>query len=112
MAGRLAWTENSLDNLADASDSSDSERVVLQIKRDKLAGQLEEAKRLKENIDRRSEAIVRILEKYLTEGQVAEYGRFVANKARLIMEVKEMEDKIKLSEEQLSALKDEGCTRI
>lgn len=79
---------------------------ILESKRDKLQEQLEEAKKLKENIDRRSVNVSNILYKYLSSEEYADYDHFINMKAKLIMDAKEIADKIKLGEEQLMALKE------
>ena len=68
--------------------------------------QLDEAKRLKESIDRRSTMVSRFLQNYLSDSDYADYEHFVKMKAKLIMDSREISDKIKLGEEQLQALKD------
>ena len=68
--------------------------------------QLDEAKRLKESIDRRSSIVSQFLQNYLSESDYADYEHFVKMKAKLIMDSREISDKIKLGEEQLQALKD------
>lgn len=68
--------------------------------------QLDEAKLLKEDIDRRGTIISRILEKALTIEEYADYDYFINMKAKLIVDSREIADKIKLGEEQLNALKD------
>lgn len=68
--------------------------------------QLEEAKKLKESIDRRSVSVSNILNKYLNSDEYADYDHFINMKAKLIMDSKEIADKIKLGEEQLVALKE------
>ena len=79
---------------------------LLETKRDKLAEQLDEAKRLKENIDRRSQVVSAFLRLYLSDEQYADYDHFVKMKAKLIMDSREITDKIKLGEEQIRALRD------
>lgn len=79
---------------------------ILESKRDKLLEQLDEAKKLKESIDRRSVSVSNILYKYLTSEEYADYDHFINMKAKLIMDSKEIADKIKLGEEQLMALKE------
>lgn len=79
---------------------------ILESKRDKLREQLDEAKILKENIDRRSAQVSNFLQKYLTAEEYADYDHFVKMKAKLIIDAREIDDKIKLGEEQLGALKD------
>ncbi|TRY73430.1 hypothetical protein TCAL_15764 [Tigriopus californicus] len=103
LSGRLARTENSLSTL---TDENPAERKCLEGKRKKLAEQLDEAKRLKEKIDRRSATVSSFLHQYLNEEQYADYDHFVKMKAKLIMDSREIGDKIKLGEEQIKALKD------
>lgn len=78
----------------------------METKRDKLQDQLEEAKKLKECIDKRSISVSNILYKYLNSEEYADYDHFINMKAKLIMDSKEINDKIKLGEEQLGALKE------
>lgn len=79
---------------------------MLEVKRDRLLEQLDEAKQLKEDIDRRGAIITKILEKSLTIDEYADYDYFINMKAKLIVDQREIADKIKLGEEQLLALKD------
>ncbi len=79
---------------------------MLENKREKLSEQLDEAKRLKESLDRRSSAVSSFLKVYLDEEQYADYDHFVKMKAKLIMDGREVQDKIVLGEEQVKALKD------
>ncbi|XP_060519669.1 protein Shroom isoform X2 [Cylas formicarius] len=102
LSGRLARAENALMGMSD----DHPERRILESKRDKLQDQLEEAKKLKECIDKRSVSVSNILYKYLTSEEYADYDHFINMKAKLIMDSKEINDKIKLGEEQLGALKD------
>jgi protein Shroom len=46
------------------------------------------------------------LQKYLTVEDYADYHHFVKMKAKLIIDAKEIDDKIKLGDEQMVALKD------
>nr|CAH7741235.1 unnamed protein product [Callosobruchus chinensis] len=102
LSGRLARAENALIDMAEEHP----ERRILEAKRDKLLEQLEEAKKLKESIDRRSVSVSNILNKYLNSDEYADYDHFINMKAKLIMDSKEISDKIKLGEEQLVALKE------
>lgn len=61
---------------------------------------------MKESIDRRSINVSNILYKYLNSEEYADYDHFINMKAKLLMDSKEISDKIKLGEEQLIALKD------
>ncbi|RZC33953.1 ASD2 domain containing protein [Asbolus verrucosus] len=102
LSGRLARAENALMGMAE----DHPERRILETKRDKLVEQLEEAKKLKECIDRRSVNVSNILYKYLNSEEYTDYDHFINMKAKLIMDSKEIADKIKLGEEQLLALKE------
>ncbi|XP_069684849.1 protein Shroom isoform X2 [Periplaneta americana] len=102
LSGRLARAENALMGLP----HHHAERKILESKRDKLKEQLEEAKKLKENIDRRSVCVSNILYKYFSAEEYADYDHFINMKAKLIMDSREIADKIKLGEEQLAALKE------
>lgn len=50
--------------------------------------------------------VSKVLNKYLTEDQYADYDHFIKMKAKLIMDAREIDDKIKLGEEQQKALRD------
>lgn len=77
---------------------------ILEAKREKLREQHEDAKRLKENIDRRSNQVSTFLHKYLTVDEYADYDRFMKLKTKLIVDIRELDEKINLGEEQLAAL--------
>ncbi|KAK0169381.1 hypothetical protein PV327_011609, partial [Microctonus hyperodae] len=78
----------------------------LEGKRDKLLEQLEEAKILKCNIDKRSINVSAILSKYLNDEEFTDYQHFITMKTKLIIDGREIQDKVKLGEEQLAALKE------
>uniref|UniRef100_A0A673UKT0 ASD2 domain-containing protein n=1 Tax=Suricata suricatta TaxID=37032 RepID=A0A673UKT0_SURSU len=71
-----------------------------------LIQQHEDAKELKENLDRRERVVFDILASYLGEDSLADYAHFVKMKSALIIEQRELEDKIRLGEEQLACLFD------
>ncbi|XP_036151048.1 protein Shroom2-like isoform X2 [Monomorium pharaonis] len=102
LSGRLARAENALYGMP----ADHGERKILESKRDKLMDQLEEAKVLKNNIDKRSDNMSAILAKYLNEEEFADYQHFINMKAKLIVDGREIQDKVKLGEEQLAALKE------
>ncbi|XP_030765661.1 protein Shroom-like isoform X2 [Sitophilus oryzae] len=102
LSGRLARAENALMTMAE----DHPERRILESKRDKLQDQLEEAKKLKECIDKRSVNVSNILYKYLNSEEYSDYDHFINMRAKLIMDSKEINDKIKLGEEQLGALRE------
>merc|ERR1719369_2662705 len=100
LSGRLARTETELETACSDTD----EKKSLERKREKLLDQLTEAKKLQGLKDKMGDRIVVMLKKYLSQAELEQYDKFVTTKVRLIMELKEVEDKIKLGEEQLSAL--------
>ncbi|XP_043485248.1 protein Shroom [Leptopilina heterotoma] len=102
LSGRLARAENTLHGMP----ADHAERKILESKRDKLIDQLEEAKILKGNIDKRSVSVSAILSKYLNNEEFTDYQHFINMKAKLIMDGREIQDKVKLGEEQLVALKE------
>uniref|UniRef100_A0A8C4VT85 Shroom family member 3 n=1 Tax=Gopherus evgoodei TaxID=1825980 RepID=A0A8C4VT85_9SAUR len=106
LSGRLARVENVLSSLGE--DVNPEERSSLTEKRKLLAGQHEDARELKENLDRRERVVLDILGNYLSEDQLQEYQHFVKMKSALLIEQRELDDKIKLGQEQLKCLT-ESC---
>ncbi|XP_061850248.1 protein Shroom3 isoform X2 [Colius striatus] len=102
LSGRLAHVENVLSSLGENATSE--ERNSLNKKRKLLAGQHEDARELKENLDRRERLVLEILGNYLTEEQLQDYQHFVKMKSALLIEQRELDDKIKLGQEQLKCL--------
>ncbi|KAL0279764.1 UNVERIFIED_CONTAM: hypothetical protein PYX00_001251 [Menopon gallinae] len=102
LSGRLARAENALLGLPSHHD----DRKIHESKRDKLQEQLEEAKQLKESIDKRSDSIAKTLGKCLSPEEFADYLHFIQMKAKLIVDSREIADKISLGEEQLAALRE------
>ncbi|XP_068009880.1 protein Shroom3 isoform X2 [Melanerpes formicivorus] len=102
LSGRLARVENVLRSLGENANSE--ERSSLNEKRKLLAGQHEDARELKENLDRRERVVLEILGNYLSEEQLQDYQHFVKMKSALLIEQRELDDKIKLGQEQLKCL--------
>uniref|UniRef100_A0A8C8DYB6 ASD2 domain-containing protein n=1 Tax=Oryzias sinensis TaxID=183150 RepID=A0A8C8DYB6_9TELE len=75
-------------------------------KKRQLTRQLSEAQDLKEHIDRREQAVSRVLGRCLTPEQHKDYSHFVKMKAALLVEQRQLEDKIRLGEEQLRGLRE------
>lgn len=75
-------------------------------KRKLLMRQHEDAKELKENLDRRERLVSSIMESHLDAEDLDDYRYFVKMKSALIIEQRKLEDKIKLGEEQLKCLLD------
>ncbi|XP_054740793.1 protein Shroom [Anastrepha obliqua] len=101
LSERLARIENSLSAV---SAENCAEKKSLELKRDRLLDQLTEAKRLKEDIDRRGSSVVGIVEKTLSADEFADFDYFINMKAKLIADTRDIADKIKSGEEQLNAL--------
>uniref|UniRef100_H3AJ78 Shroom family member 3 n=1 Tax=Latimeria chalumnae TaxID=7897 RepID=H3AJ78_LATCH len=104
LSGRLARVENVLNSLD--QNSSAEERNLLNEKRKLLVSQHEDARELKENLDRRERIVLEFLGNYLTPEQLQDYQHFVKMKSALLIEQRELDDKIKLGEEQLKCLTD------
>ncbi|KAK1798008.1 hypothetical protein P4O66_000509 [Electrophorus voltai] len=104
LSGRLARVENALNNLEEGASAE--EKHTLTEKRKLLIRQHEDAKELKENLDRRECLVHTILAGYLSKEHLADYQHFVKMKAALIIEQRMLEDRIKLGDEQLKCLKD------
>ncbi|XP_029456397.1 protein Shroom3 isoform X2 [Rhinatrema bivittatum] len=102
LSGRLARVQNVLKSLGE--DASLEERNSLNEKRKMLAGQHEDARELKENLDRRERVVLDILANYLSAEQLQDYQHFVKMKSALLIEQRELDDKIKLGQEQLMCL--------
>ncbi|KAI4877070.1 hypothetical protein NFI96_002400 [Prochilodus magdalenae] len=104
LSGRLARVENALNNLEEGA--SPEEKHTLTEKRKLLIRQHEDAKELKDNLDRRERVVYDILAGHLSEERLADYQHFVKMKSALIIEQRKLEDRIKLGEEQLKCLRD------
>ncbi|MBN3301402.1 SHRM4 protein, partial [Amia calva] len=75
-------------------------------KREQLLGKLGEARELKEHIDRSEEVLRQVLARCLTPEQLQDYCHFVATKVALRVEQRQLEDKIRLGEEQVMYLRE------
>ncbi|XP_019377863.1 PREDICTED: protein Shroom3 [Gavialis gangeticus] len=102
LSGRLARVENILSSLDE--DGNTEEWSSLNEKKKLLAGQREDARELKENLDRRERVVLEILGNYLSEEQLEDYQHFVKMKSALLIKQRELDDKIKLGQEQLRCL--------
>ncbi|XP_034402679.1 protein Shroom3 isoform X3 [Cyclopterus lumpus] len=80
------------------------ERESLHHKRSLLLGQTEDARELKENLDRRQRVVHSILSGYLAEPQLQDYRRFVSTKPSLLIRQRRVDDLIRQGEEQLARL--------
>uniref|UniRef100_A0A3B5LE92 ASD2 domain-containing protein n=1 Tax=Xiphophorus couchianus TaxID=32473 RepID=A0A3B5LE92_9TELE len=73
-------------------------------KRSLLLRQTEDARELKENLDRRQRTVTAILTGYLTEAQLHDYRLFVSAKPSLLIRQRQLDDLIRQREEQLARL--------
>lgn len=69
-----------------------------------LCKQREDAKDLKDNLDRRENLVSTFLSRQLSPEQLQDYRRFVQTMASLLIRQKDLEEKLRLGEEQLEAL--------
>ncbi|XP_044887450.1 protein Shroom4 isoform X5 [Mauremys mutica] len=104
LSGRLARVENALNSLDHVA--TEDEKLALLEKKRQLTEQLEDAKDLKEHVDRRERAVFGTISHSLPAEQLQDYQHFVKMKSALIIEQRELEEKIKLGEEQLRCLRE------
>uniref|UniRef100_A0A8C7C1L8 Shroom family member 3 n=1 Tax=Neovison vison TaxID=452646 RepID=A0A8C7C1L8_NEOVI len=104
LSGRLARVENVLKGTGTRAPSPGNLPSSLSEKRKVLAGQHEDARELKENLDRRERVVLDILANYLSEEQLQDYQHFVKMKSTLLIEQRKLDDKIKLGQEQVKCL--------
>ncbi|XP_068813329.1 protein Shroom4 isoform X2 [Struthio camelus] len=104
LSGRLARVENALNSLGPHTSAED--KLALREKKRQLAAQLEDAKELKEHVGRREKAVGAMVARYLRDEHLQDYQHFVKMKSALITEQRELEEKIKLGQEQLRCLRE------
>ncbi|XP_064205375.1 protein Shroom2-like [Anguilla rostrata] len=103
LSSRLLRVETTLEDL---SAENHHERFRLLEKKQQLLAQLTEAQELKEHVDGRQQAVCRVLAGCLTPEQLRDYSHFLRMKAALLVEQRQLEDRIRLHEEQLRALRE------
>ncbi|NXH96764.1 SHRM1 protein, partial [Pachycephala philippinensis] len=103
LSSRLARVQNAMSRMDSNTDAE--EKQSLNERHKLLSRQREDAKDLKDNLDRRERVVSGILAKYLTEQQLQDYQHFVQVKTSLLIEQKDLEERIKFFEEQLENLK-------
>ncbi|NXT65759.1 SHRM1 protein, partial [Chaetops frenatus] len=102
LSSRLARVQNAISRVDGSTEPE--EKQSLNERHKLLSRQREDAKDLKENLDRRERVVSGILAKYLTEQQLQDYQHFIQVKTSLLIEQKDLEEQIKLFEEQLENL--------
>ncbi|XP_053196500.1 protein Shroom3 [Scomber japonicus] len=80
------------------------ERDSLHHKRSQLLRQTEDARELKENLDRRQRVVHNILSGYLIEPQLQDFRQFISTKPSLMIHQRNLDDLIRQGEEQLTQL--------
>ncbi|GFS17091.1 protein Shroom2-like [Elysia marginata] len=103
LSGQLARAENAVQALPPDVDSK--LRKLTLDKRERLYAKHEEAKLLKDDLDKRGEQVTTMLKERLLPAQLADYVHFVQTRSQLTIELQEMEDKITLGGEQIQALR-------
>ncbi|KAM6151417.1 LOW QUALITY PROTEIN: protein Shroom4 [Rhynchocyon petersi] len=103
LSGRLARVENALNSI---DSEANQEKLVLIEKKQQLMKQLADAKELKEHVDHREKLVFDMISCYLPQDQLQDYQHFVKMKSALIIEQRELGEKIKLGEEQRRCLRE------
>ncbi|XP_051733789.1 protein Shroom3 isoform X2 [Ctenopharyngodon idella] len=105
LSARLARVENTLSSLDD-DDESVEEKESLQLKRKQLCSQQEDARELKENLDRRERVVQDILASYLSRPQLHDYQRYIRIKPALLIRQRHLDELIRQGEEQVRRLEE------
>ncbi len=69
--------------------------------REKIQQKHDEAKSLKDGIDRRSRLVTNILRKYFSDEQFDDYEHFIRMKSTLLMDAKDIEENIIFLQKQI-----------
>ncbi|XP_015264421.1 PREDICTED: protein Shroom4 [Gekko japonicus] len=104
LSGRLARVENALGSLD--SDAPEEEKLALLEKKRQLTTQLEDAKELQEHVAQRERVFFASVSRCLPSEQLQDYQHFVRMKSGLAIQQRQLDDKIKLGEEQLRCLRE------
>uniref|UniRef100_A0A3Q0RV08 Shroom family member 1 n=1 Tax=Amphilophus citrinellus TaxID=61819 RepID=A0A3Q0RV08_AMPCI len=102
LSARLARVQNALTTVDQNTDAE--EKQSLDSRHRLLCKQREDAKDLKDNLDRRENLVSTFLSRQLSTEQLQNYRCFVQTKASLLIRQKDLEEKQRLGEEQLEAL--------
>ncbi|XP_027008672.2 protein Shroom3 isoform X3 [Tachysurus fulvidraco] len=105
LSGRLARVENALNALQiETEKGSTEERASLQQKQRQLRSQQEDARELKENLDRRERIVLQFLGGYLSTAQLHDYRRYIRAKPALLIRQRHLDELIRQGEEQVCRL--------
>uniref|UniRef100_A0A8C6XTJ9 Shroom family member 4 n=1 Tax=Naja naja TaxID=35670 RepID=A0A8C6XTJ9_NAJNA len=103
LSGRLARVENALNGL-NVEEEEEEEKTALLEKKRQLTTQLEDAKELQEHVAQREQLVFASVSRCVTPEQLQDYQHFVHMKSTLAIQQRQLDDKIKLGEEQLRCL--------
>ncbi|XP_026572479.1 protein Shroom4 [Pseudonaja textilis] len=103
LSGRLARVENALSGL-NVEEEEEEEKLALLEKKRQLTAQLEDAKELQEHVAQREQLVFANVSRCVTPEQLQDYQHFVRMKSTLAIQQRQLDDKIKLGEEQLRCL--------
>uniref|UniRef100_A0A670KAV2 ASD2 domain-containing protein n=1 Tax=Podarcis muralis TaxID=64176 RepID=A0A670KAV2_PODMU len=108
LSGRLARVENALSSLDLDLPLFSLPQIKLALleKKRQLMAQLEDAKELQDHVSRRERLVFTSVSRCLPAEQLQDYQHFVRMKSALIIQQRQLEDKIKLGEEQLRCLRE------
>uniref|UniRef100_A0AAZ3QKL4 ASD2 domain-containing protein n=1 Tax=Oncorhynchus tshawytscha TaxID=74940 RepID=A0AAZ3QKL4_ONCTS len=105
LCGRLARVHNALYDLDREEETEDTPGPGNStIERKQLCSQHEDARELKENLDRRERVVLNILGGYLTGPQLRDYQHYVCMKPALLIRQRHLDELIKQGDEQLDRL--------
>ncbi|XP_032083707.1 protein Shroom4 isoform X2 [Thamnophis elegans] len=105
LSGRLARVENALSGLnAEDEEEEEEEMMALLEKKRQLTAQLEDAKELQEHVAQREQLVSASVSRCLAPEQLQDYQHFVRMKSALAIQQRQLDDKVKLGEEQLRCL--------
>ncbi|XP_033834262.1 protein Shroom1 [Periophthalmus magnuspinnatus] len=102
LSARLARVQNALSTVDQHTDAE--EKQSLDSRHRLLCKQRDDAKDLKDNLDRRESQVSAFLSRQLSPDQLQDYRRYVQTKASLLIRQKDLEERQRLGEEQLEAL--------
>jgi len=102
LSRRLARAENELRNAP--MDATDDDKKSLEQKRNNLQRQHDDAKALKESIDKRKSQVTTFLKRSLDDVDFKDFDNYINIKLQLIMEVSDIEDQVTHCEEQIAAI--------
>ncbi|XP_025025852.1 protein Shroom4 isoform X1 [Python bivittatus] len=108
LSGRLARVENALSGLdaQEEEEEEEEEKMALLEKKRLLMAQLEDAKELQEHVAQREKLVFASVSRCLPAEQLQDYQHFVRMKSALAIQQRQLDDKIKLGEEQLRCLRE------